>query len=75
VFNRRASRAAHGKVDDPVEWAWSTEPAHKPLIPKRMYDELTAPRQARHGSRDDNDPDRYPEIRRTYMLRGMVLCA
>ncbi|HKR48623.1 MAG TPA: recombinase family protein [Pseudonocardiaceae bacterium] len=36
VFNRRASRSAYGKVNDPVKWVWSTEPAHEPLIPKWM---------------------------------------
>ncbi|WP_083896234.1 recombinase family protein [Nocardia jiangxiensis] len=74
VFNRRASRSRHGKVNDPVKWVWSTEPAHEPLIPKWMYDELTARRQARRGSRDGNSPNTHPATRRTYVLRGMVFC-
>jgi DNA invertase Pin-like site-specific DNA recombinase len=74
VFNRRASRSRHGKVNDPVKWVWSTELAHEPLIPKWMYDELAARRQARRGSRDGNAPNTHPATRRTYLLRGMVFC-
>lgn len=74
VFNRRASRSRHGKVNDPVKWVWSTEPAHEPLIPKWMYDELAARRSARRGSRDGNTPSAHPATRRTYLLRGMVFC-
>ncbi|MCE7001664.1 recombinase family protein [Kibdelosporangium philippinense] len=72
VFNRRASRSRHGKVNDPVKWVWSPQPVHEPLIPKWMYDELNARRQANRGSRDGNDPNTHPETRRTYVLRGLV---
>jgi hypothetical protein len=75
VFNRRASRSRHGKVNDPVKWVWSTEPAHEPLIPKWMYDDINARRQAKRGSRDGNTANAHPETRRTYVLRGMVFCA
>jgi site-specific DNA recombinase len=75
VFNRRASRSRHGKVNDPVKWVWSTEPAHEPLIPKWMYDELNARRATKRGSRDGNAANAHPETRRTYVLRGMVFCA
>ena len=74
VFNRRASRSKRGKVNDPVKWVWSTEPAHEPLIPKWMYDELRARSAARRGSRQDNDKNVHPETQRTYLLRGMVFC-
>jgi hypothetical protein len=57
-----------------VKWVWSTEPAHEPLIPKWMYDELAARRQARRGSRDGSSPNTHPATRRTYVLRGMVFC-
>jgi hypothetical protein len=33
-----------------------------------------AQRQARRGSRDDNQPNRHPQTRRTYLLRGMLFC-
>jgi hypothetical protein len=33
VFNRRASRSGHGKVNEPMKWVWSAQPAHEPLIP------------------------------------------
>lgn len=75
VFNRRASRSRHGTVNDPAKWVWSTEPAHEPLIPKWMYDELNAHRKARQGSRDDNRPNRHPETHLTYVLRAMVFCS
>ncbi|RMI33572.1 recombinase family protein [Nocardia stercoris] len=74
VFNRRASRSRRGKVNDQVKWVWSTEPAHEPLIPKWIYDELAARRQARRGSRDGNSRNTHPATRRTYVLRGMVFC-
>jgi site-specific DNA recombinase len=72
VFNRRASRSRNGKVNDPVKWVWSRQPVHEPLIPKWMYDELNARRQAKRGSRDGNRPNTHPETRRTYVLRGLV---
>lgn len=75
VFNRRASRSRHGKVNDPAKWVWSTEPAHEPLIPKWMYDELNAQRQARRGSREGNQPNVHPETHRSYVLRAMVFCS
>jgi site-specific DNA recombinase len=72
VFNRRASRSRRGKVNDPAKWVWSPEPVHEPLIPKWMYDELSARRQARRGSRDGNHPNTHPQTERTYVLRGLV---
>ncbi|GDY33904.1 recombinase family protein [Gandjariella thermophila] len=74
VFNRRASRSRRGKVNDPVKWVWSADPTHEPLIPKWMFDELNARRQARRGSRDGNAKNTHPQTRRTYVLRGMVFC-
>src|SRR5579884_4132817 len=70
-----ARLARDGKVNDPIKWVWSAQPAHEPLIPKWLYDELNAQRQARRGSRDDNQPNRHPQTRRTYLLRGMLFCA
>ncbi|HEY3751951.1 MAG TPA: recombinase family protein, partial [Pseudonocardiaceae bacterium] len=75
VFNRRATHSRGGKVNDPAKWVWSTEPAHEPLIPKWMYDELNAVRQARRGSRDGNSPNKNPATQRTYLLRGMLFCS
>ncbi|SDN05036.1 recombinase family protein [Allokutzneria albata] len=74
VFNRRASHSRHGKVNDPAKWVWSLSPAHEPLIPKWMYDELTATRRAKQGSRDGDTPNRHPQTQRTYVLRGIVFC-
>lgn len=72
MFNRRASRSRHGKVNDPALWVWSTVPAHEPLIPKWMFDELNARRQVRRGPRDGNDLNVHPETTRTYVLRAML---
>lgn len=72
VFNKRASRSRKGKVNDPRLWVWSGEQVHEPLIPKWMYDELAARRQAKSGSRDGNEPNKHPQTKRTYVLRGMV---
>ena len=74
VFNRRASRSRRGKVNDPVKWVWSNEPAHEPLIPTWMYDEMAARSQSRRGSRAENTPNTHPATKRTYVLRGMVFC-
>jgi site-specific DNA recombinase len=74
VFNRRASRSKRGKVNDPMKWVWSPQPVHEPLIPKWMYDEMTAHRAARKGSRAGNEPNTHPQTRRSYLLRGMVFC-
>jgi len=73
VYNKRASRSRRGKVNDPALWVWSAEPVHEPLIPKWMYDELTARRKAKRGSRDGNAPNTHPATKRTYVLRSMVV--
>ncbi len=75
VYNRRATRSRRGKVNDPVKWVWSLEPAHEPLIPKWMYDELTARRQAKKGSRAGGDRNVHPQTKRTYLFRGMLFCS
>lgn len=74
VFNRRASRSRHGKVNDPMKWVWSTEPVHEPLIPKWMYDELIGRRQARRGSRDGSGKNSHPLTLHSYAFRGRLQC-
>ncbi|MFF4502998.1 recombinase family protein [Streptomyces sp. NPDC001401] len=74
VFNRRGTRSRGGAYNDPRLWVWSPEPAHEPLIPKWMYDELAARRAAKRGSRDKNTPNAHPDTRRTYLFRGRVHC-
>jgi DNA invertase Pin-like site-specific DNA recombinase len=74
VFNRRASRSRHGAVNGPEKWVWSEQPVHEPLIPKWMFDEFNAHRQARRGSREHNDLNTHPATKRTYVFRGMVHC-
>ncbi|MGW7074604.1 recombinase family protein [Streptomyces sp. NPDC054866] len=73
VFNRRASRSGSGKVNDFSLWVWSPSPVHEPLIPKWMFDELTARRLARRSA--SNTPiSSVPEEARCYVLRGRVFC-
>ncbi|SNQ46826.1 Resolvase domain protein (fragment) [Frankia canadensis] len=74
VFNRRATRSRHGAVNGPEKWVWSSEPVHEPLIPKWMFDEFNANRQARRGSREHNELNRHPATKRTYVFRGMIHC-
>lgn len=76
VYNRRArrSRGSTGVVNPPQMWVWSVEPAHEPLIPKWMYDELTARRLAKRGSRDGSDRNQHGNTKRRYVLRGRVFC-
>jgi site-specific DNA recombinase len=74
VFNRRASRSKHGKVNDPALWVWSPEPHHTPLIPKWMFDEMTARRAANRGSRPGGTTNTHPATTRTYLFRGMIHC-
>lgn len=71
VFNRRASRSRHGQVNDPTKWVWSPEPAHEPLIPRWMYDNLAKRRATRQGPVKNV----HPATRNVYLLRGRVLCA
>ncbi|MFC0432552.1 recombinase family protein [Kutzneria buriramensis] len=76
VYNRRArrSRGGTGVYNPPEMWVWSTEPAHEPLIPKWMFDELTTRRTAKRGSRDGSGQNRHPNTKHVYELRGRVLC-
>jgi site-specific DNA recombinase len=72
VFNRRATRSARGKVNDPMKWVWSTEPTHEPLIAKWMYDEIQARRPRRSARVEEANPHRQTD--RTYLLRGLTRC-
>ncbi|WP_410628073.1 recombinase family protein [Amycolatopsis sp. cmx-8-4] len=74
VYNRRATRSGRGKHNDPIKWVWSPEPAHEPLIPKWMYDELIGRRQSKQRSRASNAPNSHPQTKRTYLFRGRVFC-
>ncbi|MFD7013699.1 recombinase family protein [Streptomyces sp. NPDC059928] len=73
VFNRRASRSGSGKVNDSSLWVWSPYPVHEPLIPKWMFDDLTARRLARRSS-SDRPASPAAEEARCYVLRGRVFC-
>ncbi|SDN11359.1 Site-specific DNA recombinase [Lentzea albidocapillata subsp. violacea] len=74
VFNRRATRSKRGKVNPPSHWVWSHEPAHEPLIPKWMFDEITASRQSNRGTRSEATLQAQPQTKRAYALKGMVFC-
>ncbi len=74
VYNRRATRSRKGKHNDPVKWVWSPEPAHEPLIPKWMYDELIGRRRSKERSRASNAPNSHPQTKRTYLFRGVIYC-
>jgi hypothetical protein len=76
VYNRRArrSRGGTGVYNPPEMWVRSSEPAHEPPIPKWMFDELTAGRTAKRGSRDGGGQNRHPNTKHVYELRGRVLC-
>ncbi|GLY67627.1 putative recombinase [Amycolatopsis taiwanensis] len=76
VYNRRArrSRGGVGVYNPPEMWVWSVEPAHEPLIPKWMFDELNAASRARRGSRDGSEQNRHPNTKRAYVLRSRVFC-
>jgi len=53
---------------------WSPEQHHTPLIPKPMFDELTARRQANRGSRPGGGANAHPATMRSYLFRGMIRC-
>ncbi|MFI7337218.1 recombinase family protein [Streptomyces sp. NPDC050085] len=72
VFNRRASRSRGGKVNDPSMWVWSPGPAHEALIPKWMFDRLTARRRKRRAPTAVEDVSE--DEHRCYVLRGRVFC-
>ena len=74
VFNRRATRSKKGKVNDPALWVWSPEQHHTPLIPRQMFDDLTARRNNNRGSRDGSGANTHPATTRTYLFRGMIHC-
>ncbi len=76
VYNRRArrSRGARNRQHPPEMWVWSSEPVGEPLIPKWMFDEMTATRTQRQGSRDGAGLKQDPRAKRTYLLRSRVTC-
>jgi Cyclic nucleotide-binding domain/Recombinase len=75
VFNRRASRSGHGKVNDPAKWVWSPQPTHEPLIAKMDVrpDPSPLPGRSRDtpGGREQPpaDPANLPRLRLAEGLR------
>lgn len=55
-------------------WVWSVEPAHEPLIPKWMYDELNAKSWGRKRSRDGAALKNDAKATRTCLFRRRVVC-
>jgi hypothetical protein len=76
VYNRRArrSRGGRNKPNPPEMWVWSPEPAHEPLIPKRMFDAFNATSDQRKGSRDGAAPNTHRYTKRTFVFRSRVVC-
>jgi site-specific DNA recombinase len=76
VYNRRArrSRGGRNKPNPPEMWVWSPEPAHEPLIPKWMFDEINAQSSERQGSRDGAGLKDDRRAKRTYLFRRRVVC-
>ena len=73
VFNRRATTSKRGRVNEPYKWVWSPSPAHEPLIPKWLFDEINGDRTKSRGSRDGNTLNSHPKAERKYILRGRVV--
>ncbi len=75
VWNRRGTKKG-GAINHPDVWVWSAEPVHPPLVSQADFLAAAAVGVERFGSRSGNGANSaHPQTRRSYLLRGMVVCA
>ena len=76
VWNRRATKSAKGKVNQPATWVRSPQPTHEPLVSQQLFDAAAAVARERFGSRTTPGANTaHPDTKRAYLFRSFVVCA
>ncbi len=76
VWNRRATKSANGKVNQPATWVRSPEPTHQPLVSQELFDAAAAVARERFGSRTTPGANTaHPDTKRAYLFRSFVICS
>ncbi|MBB4661776.1 recombinase family protein [Conexibacter arvalis] len=80
VWNRHDKRRGRPLIRPKEQWAWSAEPAHEPIVPRELFDEVDG-----RARRNTIQPGRRAQVEypqrtgrragRLYPLRGRVRCA
>ncbi|MDQ1048605.1 hypothetical protein QFZ76_006841 [Streptomyces sp. V4I2] len=74
VWNRRARKAAgRNRLNPAWQWVWST-PVHQALVDLETFVRAQQIAEGRQRSRPVPGPNRHPQTKRVYRLRGYVVC-
>ena len=75
VWNRRARKKGHNRMNPPEVWVWSEEPAHPAIVSREEYDAVQARARANERSRQGVPATvARPTAKRDYLYRGLLRC-
>ena len=75
VWNRRARKKGHNRMNPPDVWIWSDEPAHPAIVSREEYDAVSARAKANERSRQGVPATKArPTAKRDYLYRGLLRC-
>lgn len=75
VWNRRARKKGHNRMNPPETWIWSEEPAHPAIVSREEYDAVSARAKANERSRQGVPATvARPTAKRNYLYRGLLRC-
>ena len=75
VWNRRARKKGHNRMNPPDVWIWSEEPAHPAIVSREEYDAVSARAKANERSRQGVPATvARPTAKRDYLYRGLLRC-
>jgi site-specific DNA recombinase len=75
VWNRRARKKGHNRMNPPEAWIWSEEPAHPAIVTREEYGAVQARARANERSRQSVPATvARPTAKRDYLYRGLLRC-
>ena len=83
VWNRKARKKGHNRVNPEQTWIWSEEPAHPAIVTKDEHAAVAARAAANHRSRQqgadggqsaESTGGSAPRARTDYLYRGLLRC-
>ncbi len=75
VWNRRARKKGHNRMNPPETWIWSEEPAHPAIVSREEYEAVQARAKANERSRQGVLATvARPTAKRDYLFRGLLRC-
>ncbi len=75
VWNRRARKKGHNRMNPSEVWIWSEAPAHPAIVSREEHDAVSARAKANERSRQGVPATKArPTAKRDYLYRGLLRC-